>query len=200
MNNLRRVLLYYSTLLTGFIIVTGVISANSPMRLAMNLLFVPIGVFLLNQVIKDVKTLLRKEKEEELSVPLLGQKSFLVSAALLFMLLIGISLSGIGLAPDESASVASTEPASNPIIISNKVEGVESTPEPTPPKKLVIDSEFGFVNIRSSPTTSSEIVRKALNEEEYEYTGVESGWYQLLLKDKQIGWVLGRYIQEVSQE
>ncbi|MFA6548008.1 MAG: type II secretion system F family protein [Candidatus Magasanikbacteria bacterium] len=74
-----------------------------------------------------------------------------------------------------------------------------STPNiPTTGFLEVSQNKVGFLNIRTAPSSKSELVRKASIGEKFEYISIQDGWYQIVLSPDQYGWVSAQYIQTAS--
>ena len=63
---------------------------------------------------------------------------------------------------------------------------------------LKIKAGVDYLNIRKDSTTNSEIIGKAMPGEEYEYAGVNDGWYHIVRAEGN-GWVHGNYIEVISE-
>ncbi len=62
--------------------------------------------------------------------------------------------------------------------------------------KLVIkNTPTNFLNVRKDSSVESEIVGKVYPKESYVYSAEKSGWYEIILKDSQKGWVKGQYVE-----
>ena len=108
-------------------------------------------------------------------------------------------------AGDEEAPEAETE-----------LEAKKGTPlnseQPTLPSKdlsdgitgqsnlKIMETETGWLNVRSEPSLGSKILTKVNVGEEFEYTDKQDNWYKIILddEDKMEGWVFGEYIEEVQ--
>ena len=62
----------------------------------------------------------------------------------------------------------------------------------------ILDNDLGYLNVRSEPSVSGDIVTKVNPGETYEYTKEENGWYYITLDDGSVGWVSGDYVQVVE--
>lgn len=70
----------------------------------------------------------------------------------------------------------------------------EEPAEETLPKLEVQPTGVGYLNVRSQPTTASNIVTRVDPGDVYEYTDFVSGWYKIILDDGSRGWVSGQYV------
>ena len=62
----------------------------------------------------------------------------------------------------------------------------------------VLDTEVGYLNVRSEASVDGEILTTVNPVEQYEFTEQENGWYLILLEDGTEGWVSGDYLNEVE--
>ncbi|OGK13404.1 hypothetical protein A3A93_01920 [Candidatus Roizmanbacteria bacterium RIFCSPLOWO2_01_FULL_38_12] len=62
----------------------------------------------------------------------------------------------------------------------------------------ILDNDLGYLNVRSEPLVSGDIVTKVNPGETYEYTDTENGWYYITLDDGSVGWVSGDYVEIVE--
>ncbi len=63
-------------------------------------------------------------------------------------------------------------------------------------KKLeILKTGTGFLNVRDAGNIKGKIVGKVLPGEEYVYRDEQNGWYQIVLADENVGWVIGEYIK-----
>jgi hypothetical protein len=82
-------------------------------------------------------------------------------------------------------------------------------PTPTPTKKAAIeqktpekpyvkinDTPTGWLRVRSEPSLSGEEVAKVNPGETYSLKDEQSGWYQIELKDGELGWIAGQYAEK----
>jgi SH3-like domain-containing protein len=94
--------------------------------------------------------------------------------------------------PTTTGSQPAETPAT-PVVIATPT--ASSTPAPTPVANQVTISSTptGYLNVRSTASSSGALVGKVYPGETYPYTQVKSGWYQIQLKDGTAGWVTGQY-------
>ncbi len=89
------------------------------------------------------------------------------------------------------------------------VEGADTSSSPTPtpsstpeevlePRVQILDSELGYVRVRSEPTTSSEEVGQARPGEILYYEEAQGGWYYVEYNTDSWGWVSGTYATEIN--
>lgn len=76
---------------------------------------------------------------------------------------------------------------------------VTQTPSPTPTAvtRLRINSAAGYLNVRNKPSSSGTVIDQVKDKEEFQYTNVQSGWYEIILEDGTTGWVSGQYITRI---
>jgi len=72
----------------------------------------------------------------------------------------------------------------------------EETAKKTSQKILFISSPpSSYVNIRESPSTSGQIIKKAAPGEKFEYTETKDNWYKIILPEGNFGWIFGNYVK-----
>lgn len=92
--------------------------------------------------------------------------------------------------PQESLdNIANTNSTSTEETIAPKINKLEIT-----------QTGIGYLNVRSTPSTSGEIVSKVYPEESFEYVTEENGWYQIVLKDGAKGWIINTYAKVIENE
>jgi len=71
-----------------------------------------------------------------------------------------------------------------------------STPYPTivlvekPSKTLsILETSTGFLNVRSGPSLTGDVLTEVEPEEVYKYIAYENGWYEIVVSDELSGWV-----------
>ncbi len=64
----------------------------------------------------------------------------------------------------------------------------------------ILDNDLGYLNVRSEPSVSGDIVTKVNPGERYEYTQEENSWYYITLDDGSVGWVSGDYVEVVESQ
>jgi hypothetical protein len=62
----------------------------------------------------------------------------------------------------------------------------------------VLDNELGYLNVRSEPSTTGDIIAKVNPGETYEYTDEQNSWYKITLDDGEEGWVSADYVEVVQ--
>jgi uncharacterized protein YgiM (DUF1202 family) len=74
-----------------------------------------------------------------------------------------------------------------------------TTPTSTPPAEPVLQVKIsstptGFLNVRSTPSSSGKVVTQVHPGEIYTYTKTQSGWYEITYSGLNQGWVSGQYV------
>jgi len=99
---------------------------------------------------------------------------------------------------DYSAVVTAPEPSPLPNPLPTPATTTPPTATTTPPvgvKQLMIkDTPTGYLNVRSTPSTSGKLVTQVHPNEVYTYTDSKNGWYQIVLAGGKSGWVTGQYV------
>ncbi len=62
----------------------------------------------------------------------------------------------------------------------------------------VSQNKLGYLNIRATPSSKSELIRKASIGEKFNYIEIQDGWYKIILSADQYGWVSSQYVQIIS--
>jgi uncharacterized protein YgiM (DUF1202 family) len=97
-------------------------------------------------------------------------------------------------ATSSANSATTTPPSAEPPIIA-----APGGPIGTVEKKLKIGATpTGFLNVRTLPSLSGNIIAKVNPGETYVYTATQNGWYQITLASNQSGWISGQYITVVK--
>ena len=58
------------------------------------------------------------------------------------------------------------------------------------------ETPTGFLNVRSEPSVSGEVIEKVDPGETYTYTEEQDGWYKIKVSSGEEGWVSGEYIEK----
>lgn len=61
----------------------------------------------------------------------------------------------------------------------------------------ILDTEVGFLNVRTGPSQSFGILKQVTPGEIYIFIQKQDDWYQLQFENNTTGWVLGKYVQEI---
>lgn len=78
-------------------------------------------------------------------------------------------------------------------------EDEETTEETTESTTIeILDTEVGYLNVRSEASVNGDIVTTVNPGEQYEYTDEENGWYYITVEDGSVGWVSGDYVEVVE--
>jgi uncharacterized protein YgiM (DUF1202 family) len=98
----------------------------------------------------------------------------------------------------EESEIPVTSTGEGTLKFGSQLESI--TPTEKPKIYITIDSKGSeFVNIRSQPSTASEIVGQAEHDDEYELMEKERGWYKVYLEEESLGWIFGEYIRDKNQ-
>jgi len=73
------------------------------------------------------------------------------------------------------------------IILEPKIENITNL--------SILSNDAGYLNVRSEPLLSSEIVLRVIPDEIYQYVNEKDGWYEIILSDGTSGWVFGQYVK-----
>lgn len=63
---------------------------------------------------------------------------------------------------------------------------------------LILDTGTGFLNVRSGPGVTNDIVGTVYPQEEYVYTEHVDGWYAIVLPDGKVGYITDEYAETSS--
>ncbi|MBI3384975.1 SH3 domain-containing protein [Candidatus Gottesmanbacteria bacterium] len=87
-------------------------------------------------------------------------------------------------------------PASNSATISAQNTVATSTSTPNRPRVKILDTDTGWLRVRSTPSISASEVTKVYPGEFYSYLDQESGWVKIKLDKDKEGWVSGQYVEK----
>lgn len=113
-----------------------------------------------------------------------------------FLLLLGLGFRNVKIATAQKLAAAPTQ---SPSVLAESVE----PRDPSEPKITVvvkISGDVDHINIRKSPSITSEKVAQAKNGDEFEFVSVNSGWYEVKLTDGATGFIASEfsYIQDAE--
>ena len=92
-----------------------------------------------------------------------------------------------------TGTASSAVPTSTPPVVSTAPRASAVAGAAT--KSLKINSNsLGYLNVRSEPTSSGKVVTQVHPGEQYTYSDKKYGWYQIMIKGNQTGWVSGQYV------
>lgn len=78
-------------------------------------------------------------------------------------------------------------------------EDSETTEEETASTTIeILDTEVGYLNVRSEPSVDGDIVTTVNPGEQYDYSEEDSGWYKIETEDGSVGWVSGDYVEIIE--
>ncbi len=84
------------------------------------------------------------------------------------------------------------------LIEKQKEATLSATPQVSPTDTgdtlTIKDTPTGFLNVRTQPSVSGEIIEKVNPGDTYTYTEEKSGWYKIKLSSGEEGWVSGDYV------
>lgn len=169
-------------------------SLRSLSELPFQLLFLPVTLYL---VYTSLKTLPKSRRVPEVS---LSKKSTSLGfISFLFAIFLTRGVLTISQKTPETTITPTPQAKDESIVIR------PSSASPTPlvpatptsfPKTLTIThpDPLGEVNIRTSPTTSSELIQKVPRGSTFTYIQIKNNWYEIQLTDSTTGWVKGDYV------
>lgn len=156
-------MLVYSTIIILFLFVVGLVTSRSNTALLFQLLLLPIALYLISEIVK----IRRSEIDFKPSV--------LIIAVLGFILLTIISIANISNFEPEKPSVANNKSITTISLTEN--EGVQ--PEESKYIFIELNSDTGFVNIRSEANSNSESIGQAIQGERFELIEEMEEWYKI---------------------
>ncbi len=62
----------------------------------------------------------------------------------------------------------------------------------------ILDTEVGYLNVRSDASVDGDIVTTVNPGDQYEYSEESNGWYKITTQDGSVGWVSGDYVEVVE--
>jgi hypothetical protein len=91
---------------------------------------------------------------------------------------------------------SSTSPTSTTMTATSTFPLAGGTPPPPASvTQLTINSTpTNYLNVRSEPSISGQLISQVHPGETYTYTATQNGWYQIVLNNGQSGWVSGQYV------
>ncbi len=92
-----------------------------------------------------------------------------------------------------SSTLVTSTPATSTIIASSTIPSIRIF---LPAEMIAVaPNSLGYLNIRMASSSKSDLIRKALVGEQFKFTDIQGGWYQIVLgPDQQYGWVSAQYI------
>lgn len=185
-----RVILFYSALLSIFVIVSGVLTIRRIENALFLIAFLPVALYLVVTAIKEIGRMLRKEGPSSF-VSLSGRKTEFIAGIVIFIALIAFGVKNLtnhSAAQDNDTkgidkAVESEE--STPIIFEKKEKDVRTL-------LVTITDGSSSVNLRSGPGTFHEVVGEAKDGEEYVFTEESQDWYKIDFEGKE-AWIFENY-------
>lgn len=62
----------------------------------------------------------------------------------------------------------------------------------------ILDTEVGYLNVRSEASVNGDIVTTVNPGDQFEYDEEDNGWYKITTSDGSVGWVSGDYVEIVE--
>lgn len=189
----KKILLYYSFFFAIFLTISGVVASRSPAQVLLQVIFLPVTVYLGLMVFKD----LRQKKQEINKKPAETKKALRLAKSLIFVLCLFSFLlitSIVRIVQETRSKTIESSSAISPIPLSKL-----KTRETTPTTYVIIspDDKRSLVNIRLSPSTAANVIKKAKSEEQYPLAGEEEKWYKIILENGSFGYV-GKEVATIS--
>lgn len=75
---------------------------------------------------------------------------------------------------------------------------VPTTTPATVTRLTINQTPTGYLNVRSTPSSSGKLLIQVHPGETYTYIATKSGWYQIMLSDGTSGWVIGQYVTVIK--
>jgi hypothetical protein len=107
-----------------------------------------------------------------------------------------IASSTLGALPIETATNSTSSAMSatgTPVTATSTASSTAGTVKPINQVK-VNNTPTGYLNVRSTPSSSASLVTQVHPGETYPYTKKQSGWFEITLPNGQTGWVSGQYV------
>lgn len=182
---INRLFLYFCTLLSVLVSLSGFLSIKTINDLPFHLLFLPITLYLVITSFKSPSHLFIPSHKKSLA--------FFLSVFVILLITKIISFNK----PQQPASVAPSISFPTPTSI--------PTPTPTSTQKNDNDQEktvtttadlsTTVINIRSQPSTTSPVIKKTTTEVIYPLIDKQGDWYQVKLEDGTTGYIFKDFIK-----
>lgn len=178
-----QLLLYFCTILAVFITVSGIVIATTMQGFLLQLLFLPITLFLVKSSFDQI---IRK-KSSAPNITLKRSKSFFATSAIIFFLLMFIGIRSVARSMENQENELTTislDEDNKTIIIDTSKDGEN--------KKILIikaDNPKAIVNIREAANDTSPIIYQARVGQEFEFLSTNDDWYEIKVDEETIGWI-----------
>ncbi|MFH1536287.1 MAG: SH3 domain-containing protein [Patescibacteria group bacterium] len=181
----KKILLYYCFLFAVFITVSGIIVSKSQEQVLLQLIFLPVTVFLGFMILKDLRQKKHNQKDEKPTEKHFRITKTFIFAMLIFCILVTVSVSRI--VQNTRLKTTSSYPQQDVKGVSLPTQAI--TPSPTPYVIIRPNDQRSKINIRISPLTSAKVIKKAEYDEKYPLAQEEEKWYKIILEDGTFGYV-----------
>lgn len=189
----KSLLLFYSTIAALFISISGFIAAARGESIVFQIIFIPVTILLIILFLQELRRFGTERNDRKVSA------SKIIFFGLLYLLLLFVGIRNVGKTKENNEQI------NNPTIdkvteSTGRNDGIIFEKKPEKEQKtsiLIVDLKDGSVtvNIRSGPSTSSEILSKEKSGQEFEYLEEEDGWYKIILEDGSYGYIFQDYIK-----
>jgi hypothetical protein len=182
------IFMYVSTMLALFITISGTIMVKSIEGTILQILFLPITIFL---VISSINQLFYKTPSSP-NIRLKTSKSFFMTAFIVFVLLMFLGVRSVARSQSKAEDNITT-------IELKKTEDttIVETTENNEPSVLIIqaDNPKAVVSVRKLPNELSPIIYQAKVGEELVFIRREEDWYEVQLDEEKTGWLKATNIE-----
>ncbi len=180
----KKILLFYCTILTLFINISGIWAVKRPQDYILQAVFLPVTLFL---IYSSVKTIFGKKTEKNTENAPAAKP---VLSVILLLILFSIAFA--------ARTISQPQEIVSPIPSLRYVPTIAPTPTPAIPEKVTIRAENlkTPINVRNDPASNSAIFAKTKSGETFPCLGFNNGWYKIKLTSGKSGWVFGEFITE----
>lgn len=200
---LSNILFYYSAIASFFIAISAAI--NSEHSTGINsvvfvMLFLPVTSYFIVEFFRHLKSIISENKKDNITPEARPRKNELIIIISIFLIFTFLGLGKIyknSKTMKESPSqeeTAKNEDKTTPQPLIFKTKGKEEKKTLT----IKITDGSSFVNIRKKPTVYSEKIGEAKDGDTFKFTKKTSGFYEIELKDGEIGYLYSKYAEEVK--
>jgi len=180
----RKILLFYCTLLAMFMNTSGLVAAKQTQDYLLQAVFLPVTLFL---IFSSFKTLTARKKEKKQEIVPAGKP---IAAIVLFSFLLLLALVA-------RQAVSQPQEIISPLSSSQNTPSITPTPTAVIPQNIIVTTENPKipVNVRTEPASSSAILAKIKSGAVFPCLDSKEGWYQIQLKNGKSGWVYGEFVK-----